>query len=329
LGADTIAGGAGNDTLDGGAGDDTLTGGAGDDDFVYIGGADVITDFNSGNSGSITDGDPNNNDFIDLSAYYDRLTELWADQADNGVLDQSNATDTLGRAVDYSDNTQFGPGEGIGFLGASADNTFFTQDNTGVVCYGAGTLISTPKGDVPIETIKPGDLVNTRDNGPQPVLWSGCKRLGALDLIRNPKLRPIHLSAEVFGFERDLIVSPQHGILLKSGHRGGTETLYRATHLTRLRGDAARRLTNCNGVHYHHLLFANHQIIFAEGMPAESLYPGRLAIGSMPAAARAEIHALFPELATLGAEDGYGAAVTEYSRRKWLPEHCESLKIAV
>ena len=130
-GDSTLDGGSGNDMLSGGTGQDSLTGGSGDDTFYYDAGDgdDTITDFNSGNSGSLSDGDSTNNDFIDLSAFYDNLQELYADQADDGVLNQSNTVDAKGRSVDYSNNSSFGSGS-MTFSGASADNSFYTEENT-------------------------------------------------------------------------------------------------------------------------------------------------------------------------------------------------------
>ena len=51
---------------------------------------------------------------------------------------------------------------------------------------------------------------------------------------------------------------------------------------------------------YHHLLFDRHEIIFAEGAAVESLHPGKEAMGALSAASRAEILALFPDLAGRG-----------------------------
>ena len=56
-GDDRLWGQAGADRLDGGAGDDILTGGGGRDDFVYTGGADLITDFVPGTDKLLVDGD--------------------------------------------------------------------------------------------------------------------------------------------------------------------------------------------------------------------------------------------------------------------------------
>lgn len=127
-GDDVIDGLDGDDTINAGEGDDTLSGGDGDDTFVYEAGdgLDTISDFNTGNSGSSSDGDQDNNDFLDLSAFYDDLRDAREDLSDDGVLNQSNST-TNGGSVDYSGNDQFGTGAGITLTGAdAADLTFDT-----------------------------------------------------------------------------------------------------------------------------------------------------------------------------------------------------------
>ncbi|MFT7594594.1 MAG: hypothetical protein ACI8R4_001915 [Paracoccaceae bacterium] len=43
----------------------------------------------------------------------------------------------------------------------------------GPTCFTPGTLIETDRGDRLIETLHKGDLVRTRDNGLQPILWIG------------------------------------------------------------------------------------------------------------------------------------------------------------
>jgi Ca2+-binding RTX toxin-like protein len=299
-GDDTIDGGTDNDFIEGGLDNDLLTGGDGNDFFSYTtgDGLDTITDFNAGNTGLLDDGDSNNNDFIDLSAYYDRIFELHADQADDGILNQSNTTDARGKLVDYSDNTQFDTNgtpndEGIQFTGAAADGSFFTFENTGVVCFTSGTLIATPKGEVPIETLRPGELVLTRDNGPQPLVWIGQRYVGPAELAQNEKLHPIKLQPTLIGSHSPLVVSRQHGMLLRLD---GEETLVRAVHLTKLSGHGAAIMHGCSGVTYVHLMFETHQVIFAQGAPSESFYPGAHALRSLSAPARNELLTLFPTL---------------------------------
>ena len=106
--------------------------------FVYDAndGNDTITDFNADNTGSITDGDQANNDFIDLDPFYTNIFELRADLADDGLLNQS--------VGDFGDNTAIGGS--IALTGISG--TDLTFDNTNVACFTAGTIIETKTGRV-------------------------------------------------------------------------------------------------------------------------------------------------------------------------------------
>jgi hypothetical protein len=98
--------------------------------------------------------------------------------------------------------------------------------------------------------------------------------------------------------DRDLRVSPQHRMLLDGWKAellyGETEVLAAATHLV---NDQSILREVCDRVEYFYILFDRHEIIFANGAPAESFMPGALGMDSLAAAARNEILTLFPELA--------------------------------
>ena len=284
-GRDTLIGGDGNDTLDGGQGDDQLTGGDGDDVFVYSGGHDTITDFNAGNTGPLDDDDTTNNDFIDLSGYYDKIFDLRADYEDNGILDQSNFETT-----DYTYNSKFEDGS-LKFIGVQAQH--FTYDNTGVVCFGKGTAIRTPRGDVLVEDLRVGDLVTTMDNGPQKIRWINTRSYDARQMQKGSHLHPVLIKRGTFGAERDLLVSQQHGVLV--GQSG--DSFARAKHLA----DAAKGVRIAKGkksVTYVHLMFDDHQVIFAENVPSESFYPGPMALTQMSKPHRAAFSKVLPALGT-------------------------------
>ena len=51
-------------------------------------------------------------------------------------------------------------------------------------------------------------------------------------------------------------------------------------------------------VEYFHILFDSHEIIFAEGIPSESLHINQSTLDSLGEESRAEIIELFPELTT-------------------------------
>ncbi len=153
-----------------------------------------------------------------------------------------------------------------------------TAGSESVICFASDAMIATPRGPVPIARLVPGDLVLTRDNGPQPLFWVGQSTLSGLALRRHPQLRPIRLrrAAASAGLpDEDLCVSPAHRILVQ-GERaqelfGSDEVLARAADLVDYKGIAPD--TALHGVTYVHLLFEAHQIIFANGLPTESFHP--------------------------------------------------------
>jgi hypothetical protein len=295
IGDDTLIGGDGKDSLISGTGDDRMTGGDGDDRFVITpGGGDVtITDFNTGNSGSIRDGDQTNNDFIDLSGFYDHRTELVADLRDDGILNQSNATDTAGRAVDYSDNSQFGAG-GLTLSGVAARD--LNYDNTNVLCFAEGTLIQTPYGEVPVQDLRPGDLVQTMDNGLKPILFIASRKVGPKALARHPNMRPVLIPQGVMGARQDLLVSQQHAVLT------GIGTIARAKHLAEVPKNRIRVAHGKRHVHYYHIMCEAHQILFANGVATESFLPGPQALETLSASSRVRLLGEFPELFMEGAQ---------------------------
>jgi len=279
---------ASDDTLNGGTGDDTLTGGAGDDVYVFNAGDgnDVITDFNAGNSGSITDGDQTNNDFIDLSAYYTHIHELRSDLADDGILNQS--------VGDFGDNTALGGS--ITMTGVDADDLTF--DNTNVACFTKGALIETVDGPVAVEDLRRGMRLRTYDNGDRPVRAVLRRKVdGSGDLA------PVHISAGALDNDRDLVVSPAHRMLISDWRAqmlfGADEVLVSAANL--VRGDLIYRAP-VPEVTYYHILLDRHEIIYAEGAATESFHLSREAAEAVEcgdaeeAAVAAEIARIFPEL---------------------------------
>lgn len=281
-GNDTIRGNDGDDTLIGGTGNDSLTGGDDDDTFVFNpgDGVDTITDFNAGNSGSITDGDQSNNDFIDLSNFYTGLSELRNDFLDDGLLNQS--------VGDFSDNTALSGS--IEMQGISA--TDLTFDTTNVVCFEAGTRIATAQGLCAIRDIKVGDRVLTRDNGMQTVRWIGSKTVPG-----RGHLAPILIREGTFGNTSDLRVSPQHRMLLQGWRAellfGETEVLAAAKMLI---NDQSIRPDPCKAVTYVHMLFDDHEIVRAEDCWSESYHPSVANIAALDDGPRSELLELFPEL---------------------------------
>jgi Hint domain/Bacterial Ig domain len=188
-----------------------------------------------------------------------------------------------------------------------------------VPCFVEGTKIETIHGPVPVEEIEVGDLVSTMDHGFQRVLWHGVRTVPSLG-----SLASVHIPAGTFGEHGELKVSPQHRLHF-SGWRaqlysGEDEVLVKAIHLVR----AGQLSQDHSGalVTYHHLLFARHEIISAEGLWSESYYPGPNTLASHDAEVQAELLALFPELAS-SSFDSYGP-----SARPEVREHVAMLLVA-
>jgi len=114
-------------------------------------------------------------------------------------------------------------------------------------------------------------------------------------------------------------------MLLRHDTGGGTDVLYRARHLAEVEGTGARIMRGRREVTYIHLLFEQHQIIFANGRPSESLYPGLQTLKSLDRPAALELFKLFPDLFAGDVEAIYGRPVTDYSRRSMLPAHMSLL----
>ena len=303
-GQDTIFGGTGNDILSGDGGDDTLTGGAGNDTFAFAraGGNDRIVDFDTGDA----NGDGFTNDQLDVSdlrtATGDPVTAWDVTVSDDGF---GNARLT------------FPEGESIVLQGVAPSQmaTAGQRYRAGIPCFTPDTMILTPRGERPIGALRVGDLVVTRDNGPQAIAWIGHRDLDQTDLTYNPALQPVLIRAGALGNERSLLVSPQHAIL---ADRGGEEALVRATHLARLQGGRVRIARGVKAVTYIHLMFDAHQVILSNGLWSESFYPGPQALAMLATPELVELLALFPALAQ-GAANAIGPVARDVARWHDLP----------
>lgn len=168
------------------------------------------------------------------------------------------------------------------------NNDFQTNDPDGVysirflngnpVCFAAGTRIATPQGWRRVEELRAGDLVETLDDGPQPILWTD----GAATLAVGAA-RPVRVRAGALGNAMDLVVSRQHLLMVEGPDVellfGEPQVLAAAKDL--IDGQAVVE-DGCRGmVRYHHILLDRHQVLIAEGAPAESLHPGPVAMAAL------------------------------------------------
>ena len=177
--------------------------------------------------------------------------------------------------VDNGTNTD------IGFVNVSS-----------IPCFVAGTLIATELGQRSVETILLGDLVMTKDDGLQPLRWIGQRTVAAQD-----NFAPIRIRANTFGTHDDLMVSPEHRILIRDNLAellfGEQEVLVSAKDLVN-----DKSVTRCVGgeVTYVHLMFDRHQVVYSAGLATESFLPGPQTTKSFERKVVEEICTLFPEI---------------------------------
>lgn len=185
--------------------------------------------------------------------------------------------------------------------GSDATLTGFANNDV-TICFTRGVRIKTITGERPIESLKTRDLVLTMDNGYQPIRWIGSRLLLRDTLQANPALLPVRIAASALGRDlpqRDMLVSRQHRILLRSkiarNMFGCPEVLVAAKDLVFLQG--IDEVEDIEQVEYWHFMFDKHQVVYAEGAAAESLFTGPEALRAVGPDAVREIFAIMPELA--------------------------------
>lgn len=148
--------------------------------------------------------------------------------------------------------------------GFGIGGTVEVWDEGEVLCFLAGTRIATPAGEVAVEDLNVGDLVLTADGRSLPVRFIGRQTI-VRRFSRSEENLPIQISAGALGHNlpvRDLFVSRAHAIgfgdvLVQAGALVNGTTIRRATELP-------------NTFTYYHVEVAEHVLLLAEGVAAES-----------------------------------------------------------
>jgi len=153
-------------------------------------------------------------------------------------------------------------------VGADRDAATTRFAEVACVSFTRGTHITMASGEQrPIENLAVGDRVLTRDDGPQEVRWVGQTTLRAVG-----EFAPIVITKGALHNEQDLLVSPDHRLFVYQRKdalgAGRSEVLVKVRHL--INGTTVYQRDG-GFVDYFQLLFDEHQIIYAEGIAAESL----------------------------------------------------------
>jgi hypothetical protein len=202
------------------------------------------------------------------------------------VLSDGAATETLGIAGSFT----------------TADFTVQTVGSTMLVdqavpCFCAGTRLATPRGNVPVQALKIGDLVRAATRGYQPIRWIGRRSYDGRFIAGNRLALPVKIRRHALGFNvpsRDLFVSPGHAIC-----EGGV-----LVHAWRFINGVSITQAGCmEQVEYFHIELENHALIFAENTPVESFLDNGCRALFQNAASAPETAAQAPCLPVV--EDGY------------------------
>jgi hypothetical protein len=195
--------------------------------FSIDGGQTILAQFNNGGNG----GDPGDWSTAVPNDSYDAFSN-------SGVANTVSATDlTVMDVLGYT-------------LSAS--------------CYAAGTRILAARGEVRIEDLAVGDMVQVRFAGLTPIKWIGHRRI---DCRRHPdpdQVWPVRIAAGAFGPDqpcRDLFLSPDHAVAID-----GALIPIRLL----VNGASIRQQTAVAQVHYFHIELDRHDLLVADGLAAES-----------------------------------------------------------
>lgn len=168
----------------------------------------------------------------------------------------------------------------------------YIYDTAFIPCFASDARIATPHGEIAVEDLKEGDLVLTADHGPQPVLWHGTTTLD----FRNGEFadqRPVEFKPGSLGPALPsvpLVVSPQHRFVVVTAN--GEEMLAPAIGLSDR--SQVRVKKGVRQVTYHHIVLPQHAVIFANGVPTESFYPGDQSLSRLPVRDKLALLAHFP-----------------------------------
>jgi Hint domain-containing protein len=136
-------------------------------------------------------------------------------------------------------------------------------------CFIKGTTIRTVDGDRKVEDLAAGDLLSTMFSGNRPIQWIGRYSYKKSDPSKAwvKDALPVRIARSAMGPNiphADLFVTQAHalffdGVLVPAGNlaNGTTITLYDAH--------------ECSELEYYHIKLENHDVIYAEGAPCETL----------------------------------------------------------
>lgn len=182
------------------------------------------------------------------------------------------------------------------------------------VAFTRGTRIALADGrHWPADRLTVGDMVLTRDNGPQPLRHLLRRTVPAAGAFA-----PVAIAAGTLGNPRDLVVGQHQRLFVYQ--RGPDRLTERAEMLIRagdLADGEAVAIRRGGFADYVSLVFDRHEVVYAECVPAESLLVNATTRPGLPEEVRAALDAALPGLAQapIPASDAPRAALAEARAR--------------
>jgi len=146
---------------------------------------------------------------------------------------------------------------------------WFPKDDPGTggpACFGRGTLILTPRGEVAVENLAVGDLVTTA-HGSMPVKWIGRQTYASGETDSLPSsavpVRIARFAIDDQTPQRDLYVSQEHSLLIDG-------VLIPAKYLVNGRSITFDVEARNADIEYFSIELDTHEVIFAEGVATET-----------------------------------------------------------
>lgn len=150
--------------------------------------------------------------------------------------------------------------------GTADDNTNNEAVRAAAVCFASGTRILTVRGEIAVEDLAVGDLAVTASGTHRPIRWLGHRTTDCRNHPAHRNVLPVRIAAAAFGEgrpARDLVVSPGHSLCfdLLGEVLIPASSLVNGTTITQ---------EEVETVTYWHVELDSHDILIAEGQPAES-----------------------------------------------------------
>jgi hypothetical protein len=162
------------------------------------------------------------------------------------------------------------PVASLTMLGTYASDAFAVAPGSGdsvvslnLPCFAAGTRIATPRGQVAVEALSPGDEVTLASGATAPIVWIGRRRVDCRSHPKPAGVWPVRIGRDAFAPgvpHRDLFLSPDHAVFAEN-------VLIPIKYL--MNGDTIRQVAR-KSIEYFHVELSRHDVLLADGLPVES-----------------------------------------------------------